>query len=352
MVSIINSYNSFFKAKKLTPSAPQLKAMELLGIVHNSILKSNKRNFFGFQSKKSYIKGLYMWGEVGRGKTMLMDMFYENLKIDNKIRQHFQHFMKMVHKKLQENKGVTDPLRKVSKKISSKTKLICFDEFIVTDVADAMILGMLFTYLFSDGVTIICTSNVPPDRLYEEGLQRKEFLPAISQIKDHMDIFNFNSGIDYRRVGDKRGGRSSKFYWLDTEINLKKLNDYFLAHSQHGILKPGEIKLNNRTLKFKAKGGTIIWFDFKQICGSGRSSLDYISLADEYHTIILQGVKKMGESQNDSARRFIQLVDEWYDRGNVLLIYASVPIEDIYSGKLLEFEFQRTISRLIEMQRK
>ena len=352
MGSVIKSYKAFFKDKKLTPSEPQLKSMELLNNIHQKLLETNKKSFFGFKAKKAYVSGLYMWGEVGRGKTMLMDMFYENLKIDNKIRQHFQHFMKMVHNKLQENKGVTDPLKKVSKQISSKTKLICFDEFIVTDVADAMILGVLFTYLFSEGVTIICTSNVPPDRLYEEGLQRKEFLPAISKIKEHMHIFNFNSGIDYRLVGKQEGKGSSKFYWLNAEFKVKKLEDYFIAHSAHGVLKKDEIKINNRKIKCIAKGGHIIWFDFKQICGAGRSAGDYISLADIYHTIILQGLVKMDDTHNDAARRFIQLVDEWYDRGKCLLIYASVPIEDIYSGKLLEFEFKRTTSRLIEMQKK
>jgi len=346
--SIIKSYESFFKSKKLTPSEPQIKAMELLANISNKLLSNNKTSFFGFKSKKSYINGIYMWGEVGRGKTMLMDLFYENLKIEDKMRHHFQHFMKMVNSNLKDCSGVKDPLKKVAKQIAGKSRLICFDEFIVTDVADAMILGMLFTYLFAEGVTIICTSNVPPDRLYEDGLQRDKFLPAIAQIKSHMDIFNFNSGIDYRRLG---GDGTHPFYWLDKEVKADMLEKYFLAHSVNGVLKKDEININNRKIKCVAKGGHIIWFSFKQICGPGRSAHDYMELADTYHTIILQGLPKMGESQDDTARRFIQLVDEWYDRGKCLLIYASVSLEEIYTGKLLKFEFKRTTSRLIEMQK-
>ena len=352
----LRKYKSYFKDKGLIPNQPQLLAMDLLADIHTKLILGSGRQakggvfakLFSNKSQSIGVEGLYLWGEVGRGKTLLMDLFYENLNIDKKTRKHFLHFMKQVHLDLKKLAGVKDPLKKLANNMAKDVSIICFDEFIVTDVADAMILGGLFTYLFDLGVTIICTSNVPPDRLYEDGLQRAKFLPAIAKIKQNMVIFNLNTGVDYRKFGDK-GDRP--FYWQANDIDKSELKNYFLAHSASGQIEAGVININSRKIKYVAKSGHILWFKFGQICGAGRSAHDYIELANSYHTIILEGLESLSDSDNDAARRFIQLVDEWYDRGKTLLIYAKTPMDKIYTGSLLEFEFQRTSSRLIEMQR-
>ena len=362
---ILLAYKAYFKQNGFSPAAPQLVAMNDLARVRHEVMASssfNTQNYL-FKLSKSlfrpykYTQGLYLWGEVGRGKTFLMDMFYQLLPLPEgeKTRYHFQNFMQMVHAKLhglsKSEPNLSDPLIRIAKDMAKTTKVICFDEFIVVDIADAMVLGALFGYLFSQKITIICTSNLPPDRLYEYGLQRASFLPAIAKIKQNMQVLNVNSGVDYRREGS---GFGKYQYYLFTQNSaeqkqaLEVLKQYFLANAKHPKIKQMSIDLNGRKLQCKAKSGNIIWFSFDKLCGYGRSADDYISLADQYHTIILDGLGHMDDSNNDPARRFIQLIDQWYDRGKNIYIQASVELDKIYTGNLLSFEFDRTYSRLIE----
>lgn len=293
------------------------------------------------------VQGLYMWGGVGRGKTYLMDLFYEALPFRRKMRIHFHRFMQRVHKELNALKGTQNPLDIVADKLRDEAVVICFDEFFVTDITDAMLLGGLFEKLFDRGVTLVATSNIVPDRLYENGLQRERFLPAIAMLKQYCDVLNVDSGVDYRlRVLEQ-----AELY----HCPLDEAAETSLAQS-FGELTAGlhveshPVVINDRHVNVIACTDDVMWATFAELCIAPRSASDYIELAREYHSVLLANVPVMSEKLDDAARRFINLVDEFYDRCVKLIISADAPIESLYQGKKLAFEFQRTKSRLLEMQ--
>ena len=294
-------------------------------------------------------RGLYLYGGVGRGKTYLMDVFYEALPFERKLRTHFHRFMQRVHAELATLKHQKNPLELVAKTLADEARVLCFDEFFVSDIGDAMILGGLLEHLMVQGVTLVATSNIEPEFLYENGLQRERFLPAIALLKSRTDIIELDNGTDYRL----RSLQQAKIYYspLGEGAQLELRNSFArLAsdHAQHGT--DTQIEVLGRTVLAREFADDVVWFDFKQLCGGPRSPYDYIELAKIYHAVIVSDVPQLDASLDDMARRFISMVDEFYDRNVKLIISAQVPLLKLYSGTSLAFAFERTSSRLLEMQ--
>jgi cell division protein ZapE len=293
------------------------------------------------------IKGLYFWGGVGRGKTYLVDTFYDCLPFNNKMRVHFHRFMHRVHQELKALTGQSDPLKIIAKKFAKETRIICFDEFFVSDITDAMILGALFEELFAHNVTLVATSNIIPDELYRNGLQRERFLPAIKLINQHTEIVNVDSGVDYRLRTLEQA--EIYHYPLDQQAN-DNLHRYFKQLSCDAGEKGIDIEINNRQLSTEYVSDGVVYFDFSVLCESARSQSDYMEISQLYNTVLMANVKQMGQESDDSTRRFIALVDEFYERNVKLIMSAEMPLEELYSGGNLAFEFKRCLSRLQEMQ--
>ena len=296
--------------------------------------------------RRKPVTGLYMWGGVGRGKTWLMDMFFDALPGKDKQRIHFHRFMARVHAALKTKQSTRDPLVEIAREWAKHYRVLCFDEFFVADIADAMLLGVLLQALFAEGVTLVATSNVAPDDLYRNGLQRAKFLPAIESLKNHVLSVHVDGLQDFRLRILQR-----------SEIFLQPLDE----HAETGLSKAYEcmsagcsldasLEINSRTLNARRRSDGIIWFSFEELCDQPTSSADYIEIARAFNTVLLSGVPLMDESNADASRRFINLIDEFYDRNVKMLISAANPINQLYTGKRLAFEFQRTTSRLTEMQ--
>jgi cell division protein ZapE len=292
-------------------------------------------------------KGLYIWGGVGRGKTWMMDLFYQTLPFKDRQRSHFHRFMQWVHDELKKHQDHADPLELIAEKTARKTRIICFDEFFVSDIADAMLLGNLFRGLFERGVTLVATSNVPPDDLYKEGLQRARFLPAIKLLKEHTQIVHVDSKTDYRLRLLERAAT-----WFDTRDpnTPEALHQLFEHVAGTSGVADATLTLNHRRLHPRRQADDVIWFTFKELCDGPRGQADYIEIARCFHTVFITDVPALGIESENQARRFITLVDEFYDRAVKLIVSAERPITELYGGAKLTFEFERTQSRLIEMQ--
>ena len=296
--------------------------------------------------KPQPVTGLYLWGGVGRGKTWLMDMFYDSLPGKDKQRIHFHRFMARVHNALKARQSTRDPLPDIAREWASHYRVLCFDEFFVSDIADAMLLGGLLRALFDEGVTLIATSNVAPDDLYHDGLQRAKFLPAIESLKKHCLSIHVDGDRDFRL----RLLQRSRIYLHPHDNSAQaSLNEAFQTMSA-GASMDISLEVNGRKLRARKRGDGIIWFDFSELCEQPTNTNDYIEIARAFNTVLLSEVPAMGEQNADATRRFINLIDEFYDRNVKMLISAEKPINDLYGGKRLKFEFQRTASRLTEMQ--
>jgi cell division protein ZapE len=293
------------------------------------------------------VSGLYLWGGVGRGKTLLMDLFYESLGPRHALRMHFYRFMQQVHLRLRGIKDRTDPLELVAQRLAAGTRVICLDEFFVSDIADAMILAGLFAGLFRRGVTLVATSNIPPQDLYKDGLQRQRFLPAIDLLEAHMHVLHLDGGVDYRL----RQLEQAPTY-LDSKLpgTPAQLAQRFAALAGGSAAGPSILTVEDRPIAARATGAGMAWFDFKDICEGPRSQIDYIELARLYHTVFISNIPEFQRDDDNAARRFIMLIDEFYDRNvNVVVSAAAAPAE-LYHGNALRTEFARASSRLIEMQ--
>ena len=293
------------------------------------------------------VRGLYMWGGVGRGKTWLMDMFYQSLPGTRKQRLHFHRFMLRVHEELTALQGHSDPLEIVADRFKAETDVLCFDEFFVSDITDAMLLGGLMKALFARGITLVATSNIPPDDLYRNGLQRVRFLPAIDAIKEHCDIMNVDAGVDYRLRT-----LTQAHLWLsplneETQGQMDKLWQALAGAKRD---KSPELEINHRPLQTLGVENQTLAVSFATLCVDARSQHDYIALSRLFHTVMLLDVPVMTPLMESEARRFIALVDEFYERHVKLVVSAEVPLYEIYQGERLKFEFQRCLSRLQEMQ--
>ena len=364
-MSPLERYQRDLQAGLLLSDSAQYKAVECLQALYERMLEpqveplANGRkieHLIGRLTKsrvkvKVPVKGLYFWGGVGRGKTYLMDLFYDSLPFGNKMRVHFHRFMQRVHKDLTALSGQKNPLDIIAKRIANQTRIICFDEFFVSDITDAMILGGLFERLFGHGITLVATSNIEPDNLYKDGLQRQRFLPVIALLKEHTQVINVDSGIDYRlRVLEQAELYHSP---LDAEADQSLSNSFNSLVSGSGIESGAEnqrIEIEGRWLQSRKSADGVVWFDFSELCDGPRSQNDYIELARLYYAVLVSNVPRMGAEKDDQARRFINMVDEFYDRNVKLVMSAEVGIDQLYAGGRLEFEFARTRSRLLEMQ--
>lgn len=291
-------------------------------------------------------RGVYLWGGVGRGKSFLMDGFFSTVPLVRKTRVHFHEFMRGVHAQLDELRQVADPLDEVARRIAKKYRLICFDEFHVSDIADAMILYNLLKGIFEQNVSLILTSNYSPDDLYPDGLHRDRILPAIALLKDRLDVINVDAGVDYRRQTMEQ---ITAYHVPLNAASDQALRDAFLRIAETADEDP-RIQIESREIRCMRRAGGIIWFDFATLCGGPRSQHDYLEIASRFHTLILSGVPRMTPAMSSEARRFTWLIDVLYDRKIKLLMSAEVLPNELYTEGILSSEFQRTVSRLIEMQ--
>ena len=291
-------------------------------------------------------RGVYMYGGVGRGKSFLMDCFYQAVPLKRKTRLHFHEFMREVHRELQDLKGMADPLQELGRRISLRYRLICFDEFHIADVTDAMILHRLLLSLFENRVSFVTTSNFKPDDLYPNGLHRDRILPAIELLKQKLEVISVDNGTDYRR----RTLEQVTLYHtpLGPEADAAMAEAFTrLAEAKD---EPPVLHIEHRELHARRKAGGVVWFDFKTLCGGPRSQNDYLELATQFHTVLLSDVPQMPPRLASEARRFTWLVDVLYDRRVKLIMSAEGPPESLYTEGPLVHEFPRTVSRLQEMQ--
>jgi cell division protein ZapE len=292
-------------------------------------------------------RGLYVWGGVGRGKTMLMDWFCGSLPTGLGMRMHFHRFMHRVHHDLTRLKGTPNPLQKVADGFATEGRVLCFDEFFVSDIGDAMLLGELLMALFARGVVLVATSNVEPSRLYENGLQRSRFLPAIASLLENTTVMRLDAAMDYRL----RVLRKAELYHFPLDAAATdSLQRSFAALAPSMPRENVPLVIEEREIIARKVADDVVWFDFAAICEGPRSQNDYIELAREYHTVLINDVPVFTPQKEDAARRFISLVDEFYDRSVKLILSAAAPIAGLYQGQRLRFEFERTQSRLLEMQ--
>jgi cell division protein ZapE len=293
------------------------------------------------------VRGLYLWGGVGRGKTWLMDHFYADLPFAERRRCHFHRFMHDVHAQLATLKGRRSPLQHIAAGIARDTRVLCFDELFVTDIADAMILGGLFAGLFQAGVTLVATSNVAPQDLYKDGLQRERFLPAITLLGEHLEVLQVAAATDYRLRQLTQAGTYLMAQAADSGARLEAL---FRELSDAGTQAGGTIQIEGRPIPVVRAAHGAVWFDFRALCAGPRSQEDYIEIAREYQSVIVSDVPVFDAALEDEARRFIALVDELYDRNVNLVVSAAAAPAQLYAGSRLHALFERTASRLVEMQ--
>ncbi|QIR13524.1 cell division protein ZapE [Shewanella aestuarii] len=349
-------YQQDLKRDDFSHDLAQEQAVKALQRVYDELLEVNKptsglakmMSLLGKKPARS-VQGLYLWGGVGRGKTYLMDTFYDALPGDKKLRAHFHRFMHQLHHDLDEQKGIQDPLLVIAKKMAKQYQVICFDEFFVSDITDAMLLGTLFQALFKEGVALVATSNIIPDELYKNGLQRARFLPAIALINQHCQILNVDSGIDYRLRTLEQA--EIYHYPLDQQAE-QNLQTYFKQLAPESEVFTDSLEIDGRHIAIIKQSQGVLLANFRDLCDGPRSQRDYMEIARLYHTVLLSNLEQMGDqlTGDDIARRFLAMVDEFYERNVKLIISAQVPLEEIYTQGLLSFEFRRCRSRLIEMQ--
>jgi cell division protein ZapE len=292
-------------------------------------------------------KGAYLWGGVGRGKTFIMDIFFDALPFEDKLRYHFHRLMYRVHGRLKTLAGQEDPIEIIAEELAAQAKVICFDEFFVSEIGDAMILGKLLDGLFRRGVCLVATSNIPPEQLYHNGLQRQQFLPAIKLLETHTHVLNVDNGNDYRL----RVLTQAEIWHSPLDIAAdQNLEQYFSAIAPDSGTVGQPMEILGRNIQTRQRADGIAWFNFSELCDGPRSQNDYIEIARAFQTILLSNVPALTRETENQARRFIALVDEFYDRRVKLIVSAACPITDIYTGTQLTMEFQRTASRLLEMQ--
>ncbi len=349
------SYLADVAAGKITRDNEQLRVLAELERLAADLLRhaaplSPLQRIAGLLGRaESAPLGVYLWGGVGRGKTYLMDLFYDSLDTVPRRRTHFHRFMQEVHQRLTALQGEKNPLQILAKELAVEVRLLCFDEFFVQDIADAMLLAGLLEALFAEGVVLVATSNIEPQGLYRNGLQRERFLPAIALLDSHTKVIEVASGSDYRLRSLEQ---ATLYHCPDGEqarAAMRASMEELVANADH-IKANQSIEVLGRHLCAQLLGDGVVWFGFAELCDGPRSAFDYVELARLFEAVLITGVPAFDDSRNDQARRFINLVDELYDRRVKLIIAADAPIVELYQGTQLSFEFERTASRLLEMQ--
>jgi cell division protein ZapE len=380
-MSVIKYYKQLIQTKELKQDEEQYHAVvaleNLSQRLNENFKQSNQISVIKILFKSPLpVQGIYFHGRVGRGKTMLMDLFYQQLHTTRKKRMHFHRFMESVHLLLNDYNGHDNPLNLIANTWVKDVDVICFDEFFVNDIADAMLLAGLFNAMFSLGITLIATSNCAPEELYRNGLQRERFLPTIELINRYCQTISIDGPHDYRLSEEGSTASDYRDYHINTGVETHFLKQHFSVLAMGKIQYKGAVTILNRNINYIARSENVIWFDFMAICSGPRSQRDYIKLADMFSAVLINNVPQfsgelipavfsgvedsyqrsgvvMGELRglDDEARRFIALVDEFYDRGIRLIVEADVDIAELYQGSQLAFEFARCKSRLFEMQR-
>lgn len=327
----------------------QLEVIKQLDHLQANLLAERRarKGWLAFCRKPHVVQGLYIWGGVGIGKTFLMDCFYHTLPFQEKMRMHFFEFMRFVHRELKSHQGKKNPLDLIAKDISKKTMIICFDEFFVSDITDAMILARLFRALFACGVSLVATSNVKPDDLYKNGLQRPQFLPAIALIKQKTQVMHVAINVDYRLRHLKYAG---VFYTPNDAIANQHLEKSFLALTEGMDASSQPIELCHRLVPIKKQAGDVVWFDFNILCAPPRSQMDYLAIAEKFSTVFISDIPIIHGHARDTIILFIRLIDVLYDAHIRLVCSAAKAADLLYQPGELSFEYERTRSRLLEMQ--
>jgi cell division protein ZapE len=348
-VGVRRVYLNLLRERGFLPDPAQLRAVDALERCESEWLAYLQRRRTALRRmlvRPPLPRGVYMYGGVGRGKSFLMDCFYRSVPLRRKTRLHFHEFMREVHRELQELKGTVNPLDELGRRVSRRFRLICFDEFHIADVTDAMILYRLLKAMFEHRVSIVTTSNFHPDGLYPNGLHRDRILPAIELLKSHLEVLDVDAGVDYRR----RALEQVEAY----HTPLGEAADSALARAFDQLADAADedplLRIEHRELQARRRAGGVVWFDFRALCGGPRSQNDYLELAARFHTVLLSGVPQMSPRLASEARRFTWLVDVLYDRHVRLIVSAAVPPEQLYPEGPLAHEFARTVSRLQEMQ--
>ena len=348
-MSVRAVYEEELRKRGFQSDPAQLRAIEALERCARewSEYKSRRSNAFKKLINRPEIpKGVYMYGGVGRGKSFLMDCFFEAVPIERKTRLHFHEFMREVHRELAAMQGTVNPLDELGKRMAKRYKLICFDEFHVADITDAMILHRLLQALFDNGVGFVTTSNFIPDGLYPNGLHRDRILPAIALLNAKMEVLSVDNGTDYRR----RTLEMLDLYKTPLTPAVQAEMDQAFTRLASGADEDPLLHIEAREIRAKRRAGGVIWFDFRTLCGGPRSQNDYLEIASQFHTLLLSDVPLMPVKLASEARRFTWLVDVLYDRRVKLIVSAEVPPEQLYTEGPLSHEFPRTVSRLNEMQ--
>lgn len=344
MMDLITQYEAALARGEIDDDRLQREILTHMQNLANEVSKSNSSWLFPFI--KPRIKGIYLYGPVGVGKTYLIDLFYDGLEEKKKARFHFHHFMQQVDCQLRRLQGQKNPLHKIAKELAKSTKVLCFDEFMVHDVAYAMILAELLQALLANGVILVISSNIPPDDLYKSGVHRKRFLPAIAAIKEHCEILHLNEQRDYRV------GRAPLF---DAYLFPLNANTASTMETQFSLLaseyqENGFITIQNREIPFLKLAENTVWFSFDILCNLPRSQLDYLELAEKFDTIFLSDIPALTVNHTLQAIMFIHFIDVMYDRGINIIISAEVAVEELYLEGEMKDTFKRTYSRLLEMQ--
>jgi cell division protein ZapE len=343
---VVSIYQQNLQRRGFVSDSSQWRAVERLQQLYEEWSAYKKRRDTALKRllvKPSLPKGVYLWGPVGRGKSFLMDAFYLCVPLVRKRRVHFHHFMREIHRELDQLKGTEDPIAEVAARTARRYRLICFDELHVSDIADAMILGRFLEKVMELGVEFVMTSNYHPDQLYPGGLQRERFLPAIELLKSRLDVVGVDSGTDYRR------------------LKMEKVQVYHLGQGDAALSKIFEelkdveeerqpLDVEGRSIPYRKRAGGLVWFDFQVLCGGPRSYADYVDLAKRFHTVMLSNTPRMSPKNSDAARRFTWLIDILYDERVKLVVSAEAPPEELFIEGENSADFQRTVSRLHEMQ--
>ena len=348
-ISPAERYAQALASGQFLPDQEQAQAVHELDRVWQELIqrfKASKKAFRRFR-RQTAPKGVYMWGGVGRGKTWLMDQFYESVPFRRKTRMHFHHFMQYVHRELNKLSGQRNPLELVADQIYKEAVVICFDEFFVSNVTDAMILSDLFQKLFTRGITLVATSNISPDGLYKNGIHRDRFIPTIEMVKKNCVILNVDSGVDYRLRVLKQ---AQLFKSPLTHEHKLWMAQRFTALTQTQTVSQEPIIINQRIVETIGHTEDVLWCEYSELCLKPRSPADFIEIANIYNTVLVSNVPHMTDYLSEGTRRFIYLVDEFYDRGVKLLLTSEDTIIELYQGEKLAFEIERTRSRLLEMQ--
>lgn len=336
--------------------AAQERALEHFERLHEDFLGLERLEnpLVRLLARRRVVRGIYLWGGVGRGKSFLMDSFFAGAPVARKRRVHFHRFMQEIHRGLAARQGQADPLIAIARDIARETRLICLDEFHITDITDAMLMRRLLEGLFGQRVVLVTTSNFAPDELYLHGLQRGQFLPAIELIKEHLDVVNVDGGIDYRLRELEKAG----IYHTEADADAR-LEQAFASIVRHEVADTQSLEVEGRMIKVRRQAPGIAWFDFDELCDGPRGKADYIEIARRYHTVLLSGVPRFGPGDADRLRRFVWLVDEFYDRRVKLMLSAAAPPEelvgegggsDLFQAYLDLSLRERLASRLTEMQ--